>query len=156
MVHTFASEVYSLVFETVFLVNVGNTLATAHPEANTSLLSQTMTINWLVLEPKYRNVLLKLWTVIATILDWYCLPIELVDLTILDKAWGLEGALCLEHLEGNAQTWILFKYNDTESSGDKDFTPLFQVWKSIKSFYTSLFYLMKTFWLLIVRGAHFW
>ena len=32
------------------------------------------------------------------------LPIELIDLTILDKAWGLEGALCLEHLDGSTQT----------------------------------------------------
>ena len=59
------------------------------------------------------------------------LPIELIDLTILDKAWGLEGALCLEHLDGSTQTWILFKYNETESldPGDKDFTPLFHVLK---------------------------
>ena len=59
----------------------------------------------------------------------FSLPIELIDLTILDKAWGLEGALCLEHLDGSTQTWILFKYNDTESldPGDKDFTPLFHV-----------------------------
>ena len=32
----------------------------------------------------------------------FLLPIELIDLTILDKAWGLEGALCLEHLLGSA------------------------------------------------------
>ena len=34
----------------------------------------------------------------------FSLPIELIDLTILDKAWGLEGALCLEHLDGSTQT----------------------------------------------------
>ena len=63
---------------------------------------------------------------------WFLLPIELIDLTILDKAWGLEGALCLEHLDGSTQTWILFKYNETESldPGDKDFTPLFHVLKN--------------------------
>ena len=78
---THLSAVYSLLLETVFRVKVGNTLATAHPEANTSLLSQTMTIFCCSCDPKCP-----------------------IDLTIFDRACALEGVLCLEHFEGNVAT----------------------------------------------------
>ena len=56
----------------------------AHPEAKTSLLSQTTTMVCLVL-----------------------VPMLLVDLINFDNAWAREGALCLEHFLGNIENDVV-------------------------------------------------
>ena len=104
---TLATEVLtSWLFDIVFLVKVGKALAMAHPEAKTSLRSQTITMVCLVL-----------------------VPILLVDLTNFDNAWALEGALCLEHFLGNVATWILSRNKGQMSldPDDKEFNAASQV-----------------------------